>query len=440
MGNSASTEEETSEEKNARRPDYRDHDDAAEEDLQDEAQQSYWEMCKQGYQELVNAIIRPPRADYEEAHLGPSKFYFGNQEFQRDDMELRNDRDMRIKCSHWKASSRRNKKQGPKPCVIYMHGNSSARLEAIPQLSLCLALGVTLFAFDFTGSGLSDGEYVSLGFFEREDLKAVVHYLRESGNVSTIALWGRSMGAATSLLHGDRDPSIAAMVLDSPFSDLTQLAEEMVDKGRDQGLTVPGFVVSIAIRMIKSSVQKQAGFDIKDLSPIAHADRCFIPALFVAGEGDDFIKPDHSRNIHAKYAGDKNLVIVEGDHNSQRPRFLFDSVAIFLQTYLQLPPDSGLTNVDPYNNGLAPWHGNHQDTGSPFSEFGAQDLGMTSERQRETQRALYNMLSAGTHNDGGDESSETAPSKKWVCDVCTLENNGLDPVCEACGSMDSTQR
>ncbi len=28
------------------------------------------------------------------------------------------------------------------------------------------------------------------------------------------------MGAVTALLHGDRDPSIAGMVLDSPFSEL----------------------------------------------------------------------------------------------------------------------------------------------------------------------------------------------------------------------------
>ena len=54
-----------------------------------------------------------------------------------------------------------------------MHGNSSARVEAIPQLSLCLAIGATMFAFDFTGSGKSEGDYVSLGFFEKEDLHAV---------------------------------------------------------------------------------------------------------------------------------------------------------------------------------------------------------------------------------------------------------------------------
>jgi dienelactone hydrolase len=48
----------------------------------------------------------------------------------------------------------------------------------------------------------------------------IVEYLRKERRVSTIGLWGRSMGAVTSLLHGDRDPSIAGMVLDSPFADM----------------------------------------------------------------------------------------------------------------------------------------------------------------------------------------------------------------------------
>jgi alpha/beta superfamily hydrolase len=93
-----------------------------------------------------------------------------------------------------------------------MHGNSSARVEGLPELALCLSIGATMLSFDFAGSGQSEGEFVSLGFFEREDLKAVVAHLRASGRVSTIGLWGRSMGAATALMHGDRDPSIAAMV------------------------------------------------------------------------------------------------------------------------------------------------------------------------------------------------------------------------------------
>ena len=86
-----------------------------------------------------------------------------------------------------------------------------------------------MFTFDFSGCGLSQGEYISLGYYERDDVEAVIHYLRTSDEVSTIALWGRSMGAVTALMYADRDPSIAALVLDSPFSNLKTLAEELCD-------------------------------------------------------------------------------------------------------------------------------------------------------------------------------------------------------------------
>jgi hypothetical protein len=101
------------------------------------------------------------------------------------------------------------------------------------------------------------------------------------------------MGAATALLHGERDPSIAGMILDSAFADLQMLAEEMVEKGRQSGLIAPSFIVKIAIRMIRGSVLKTAAFDIRQLSPIEHADRCFIPTMFVAAAGDEFVPPHH---------------------------------------------------------------------------------------------------------------------------------------------------
>ena len=41
-----------------------------------------------------------------------------------------------------------------------------------------------------------------IGYFEKDDLDCVIKHLRDSGKTSTIALWGRSMGAATALLHG----------------------------------------------------------------------------------------------------------------------------------------------------------------------------------------------------------------------------------------------
>jgi len=163
-----------------------------------------------------------------------------------------------------------------------------------------------------------------------------VDVLRNSGKVSTIGLWGRSMGAVTALLHGDRDPCIAGMVIDSSFANLKQLAKEMALNH----IKIPKFILSVGLVFIRRTIKKKAGFDIDELSPISHANRCFIPAMFIAARGDDFIKLHHSEDIYNLYAGEKNIVFCDGGHNTSRPKFLFDSVAIFFYNRLlcdQLP-------------------------------------------------------------------------------------------------------
>lgn len=51
-----------------------------------------------GYQELVNAIIRPPRAQYEDEALGPVEFEFVGKAFKRIDFRLLNDRGHVLEC------------------------------------------------------------------------------------------------------------------------------------------------------------------------------------------------------------------------------------------------------------------------------------------------------------------------------------------------------
>eukprot|EP01112_Ceratiomyxa_fruticulosa_P017304 TRINITY_DN5367_c0_g1_i3.p2 TRINITY_DN5367_c0_g1~~TRINITY_DN5367_c0_g1_i3.p2 ORF type:complete len:339 (-),score=39.71 TRINITY_DN5367_c0_g1_i3:41-1057(-) len=190
---------------------------------------------------------------------------------------------------------------------------------------------MTVMALDFSGSGLSEGEYVSLGFFEKDDVSTVVAHLRSTGRVSTIGLWGRSMGAVTALLYAKEDPSVAGMVLDSPFTNLSKVAEELVTSIAQK---VPRFVVSLGLRIIRGSIKKKAKFDIKSLDAGAMVHQCFIPALFVHAKDDNFVRPHHSETLYERYGGDKNRILVEGDHNSIRPSFFTDSVVIFFMNTL----------------------------------------------------------------------------------------------------------
>jgi len=283
---------------------------------------SFLKQFKGGYQDLWKAIIRPPRDEYTLSDLGPKEFRLQGKLYRRTDLKLKNKRGFTLECSFFEPVKRVAEQL---PCVVYLHGNCSSRIEALPAVELLLPSNITLFCLDFSGCGLSEGEYISLGWFERDDVDAVIDYLRGTGKVSTIGLWGRSMGAVTAIMHGDRDPSIAGMVLDSPFTELKVLAEELCSNFTK----IPKFILSGAMSLIRKTIQSKAKFDINDLIPMNHVKAGFMPAFFVAGKQDTFIDPHHAKDLYEKYAGDKNIVIVDGDHNSVRPQFLLDSIAIF---------------------------------------------------------------------------------------------------------------
>ncbi|KAF2566522.1 hypothetical protein F2Q68_00026555 [Brassica cretica] len=297
-------------------------------------------------EQLVNFIIRPPRAEYKPEHdLLEQEFLLKGRWYQRKDLEVKNIRGDVLKCSHYMPLERPEDR--PLPCVIYCHGNSGCRADASEAAIVLLPSNITIFTLDFSGSGLSGGDYVTLGWNEKDDLKAVVEYLRTDGNVSLIGLWGRSMGAVTSLMYGAEDPSIAAMVLDSPFSDLVDLMMELVDTYK---FPLPKFTIKFAIQYMRRAVQKRAKFDITDLNTIKVAKSCFVPVLFGHAIDDDFIRPHHSERIYEAYIGDKNIIKFEGDHNSPRPQFYFDSINIFFHNVLQPPEVVGTRLFDPLDD------------------------------------------------------------------------------------------
>ena len=102
-----------------------------------------------------------------------------------------------------------------------------------------------------SGSGNSDGEYISLGWYEKYDVEVVVDYLKNSEKYSKICLWGRSMGAVTALMYCSENPKIACAIYDSPFSSLVKLARELASN--KTGL--PDFIINFALSFIRDSIK-----------------------------------------------------------------------------------------------------------------------------------------------------------------------------------------
>jgi pimeloyl-ACP methyl ester carboxylesterase len=337
--------------------------------------------------------------------LGPDAFTFAGKGFERIDWTLMTERGYNIQVSQWGQQTQAD----DRPILIYLHGNASARLEVLPQLTGLLAMGLTVVSLDFAGSGKSDGDYVSLGYYEREDLATVVAHLRRHHKHNKnlkIALWGRSMGASTAIMYGARDSRVDCMILDSSFASLVKLAEELVETARQQGIVVPNVVVSAALQMIQWSVQKNAKFNIRDLSPVTYASDCeSIPALFIHGEHDDFIKQHHSQDICEEYKGPKHLLVVEGDHNDPRPPTCISSCQSFLHRHLNVSEDWHLLDIKTLENPTyPPWF--QKSVNNASSGFDDKTMGMTQQRQQEIKSSITTMLGGQGTTAGEEEGTE----------------------------------
>ena len=278
----------------------------------------------------VNAIIRPPRAVYPINNIPGALFVPNYGQVVRHPVEFQNSRGLRIVGSYWAA----NEAVVEPSCVVYLHGNASCQMEGMFLVPIFIPAGVSVLCFDFSGSGNSEGEFISLGLFERDDVACAINFVRRQFHVGRVALWGRSMGAGTSFFALSDDPTIACCVADSPYASLPRLIREL--SGR---FHVPGCLSSIATGVLRRRIQSKAGFNIRDVEPIAVAPNCFTPIFIIHGQADSFINYSHAEALFAAYGGeDKEIHIEPGiDHNTERPLDLIISAVMFVARVLDAP-------------------------------------------------------------------------------------------------------
>lgn len=282
-------------------------------------------------EDAILAIIRPPRSIYdldEMPQIIPIKDY-GN--ITRHPVEFLNCRKQKIIGSYYQP----NEELPEKSCVIYLHGNASCQIDGTYIIPAFVPAGIGVFCLDTSGSGLSDGEYVSLGFLEKDDVIAACNFLREEYQITKFALYGHSMGAANVFFCLDADQekkedsssqyTIVAAVADSPFSSLEQEMRDLAGR-----FSIPGCFTSPAIWYVARRIRNMANFDVYDVNPVKHAPNCKQPILIIHGKQDDYIKYEHSEILENAYGGPKELIICDGDHNSCRPM----DVQIKLITFL----------------------------------------------------------------------------------------------------------
>ncbi|KAL4508085.1 hypothetical protein ABPG72_021458 [Tetrahymena utriculariae] len=289
-------------------------------------------------------IFKPKKYCYSVSELGYGKLnleemisprmVFQHQQVERTDFQVQNPRKEKLQCSIYTN----NLVQSKAVAVVYLHGNAGTRLDSVPAVKHIVSkLGVDLCSFDFSGCGRSEGDFVTLGIKEQDDLQVVLETLVSKYNYQKFILYGRSMGGVTSLLYSANRPfaqkHVISIIVDSPFCSLKQLAIEIAD---DKMAFLGGFIAEMSFEYIRELVKKMThGSDIFSLEVDKQVSRCTqFPALFCYSHEDKLIKYTHSEKLLQKYGGKSSSFIFQGDHNAYRDEIYFNNINNFIKDIL----------------------------------------------------------------------------------------------------------
>jgi pimeloyl-ACP methyl ester carboxylesterase len=225
--------------------------------------------------------------------------------------------------------------EGNDRVIIMVHGNGCNRnAEGSGALDIAGELvehGFNVLMFDLHGSGESEGNTVSGGYYEKEDLEGAVAYVRERG-FKKIGVLGFSLGAVTALLAAADDKEIDAVVADSAFADLN----DIIDSEFAKRTHAPKFFLHPILFMIKIMY----GVDFTAIRPVAVVSQIAPrPIFFIHGEADDMIPVDHARRLLEVSGNPDNVLwIVPGGHTSayhDYPAEFIDRVTAFFDAALR---------------------------------------------------------------------------------------------------------
>jgi pimeloyl-ACP methyl ester carboxylesterase len=107
--------------------------------------------------------------------------------------------------------------------VVFCHGLGGTKTQLVPQAEFVHSLGYDVLIFDMRGHGESEGDFTSLGYFERFDALAACTYMREKRGATAIVLFGFSMGAVTAALAAAEDRSVVGLIAESPYDSMENI-------------------------------------------------------------------------------------------------------------------------------------------------------------------------------------------------------------------------
>lgn len=179
------------------------------------------------------------------------------------------------------------------------HGFRMAKERMVPLIDFFPDDSILLF--DHRAHGQSEGELVSFGYKEQDDVCAAIDFLQRderTGQLPIIGL-GVSMGAVALLGAAAKKPdALAAIILDSPFERLNKQIERLTH----YRYKFPRYMFPTIGRLL---VERYLQFASCLVDACQWAQRLTMPTLVIHSATDKVSFVEDAYAIHAAIGGDK---------------------------------------------------------------------------------------------------------------------------------------
>lgn len=188
-----------------------------------------------------------------------------------------------------------------KGTIILFHGYSSVKITLLGKAKIFRKLGYNTLLVDFMGSGGSEGNQSTIGYFEAEQVKSCYQYVQKS-NPKNIYLYGSSMGAVA-IMKAMKDGGIKpkGIIIECPFATMYETVQ-----ARFKIMKIPSFPMA-PLLVFWGGIQN--GFWAFGHNPEEYAKSINCPTLLLHGAKDEKVSIKEINRIYENLNCKKKLVI-----------------------------------------------------------------------------------------------------------------------------------
>ncbi|TGL58906.1 alpha/beta hydrolase [Leptospira sarikeiensis] len=231
-----------------------------------------------------------------------------------------------IKLKAWRLVSR-----SEKGIILLLHGIRANKSSMLPRAEFLANAGYSSILLDFQAHGESEGDLITLGIKESENVRDTIRFIKKNYPNKPIGILGTSLGGASALL-ADISENLDFLILEAVYSRIEDAIRNRLNNRlfKPLGLFTPIVLVWLQFELDLSKT---------GLRPIDHLQNLKCPVFIISGEEDPYTFTTETNEMYEISPNPKKLWLVKGvghvDLYSYSKKEYENNILNFINIYIQ---------------------------------------------------------------------------------------------------------